>query len=120
LHEAKGEGVLMAESTKRHKRERLSVIAEASGCNATYLRVLRKAKETYSDYDVIEKDVWSGELNVSQLNRIITGDTRKGLFVKIQPELHARLKADAEEKGVTMSEYMDYLLTKIFWYQDSE
>ena len=104
----------MSKSTERHKRESRSKIAELMNVSA---ETVRKAGTVSSFFADGSEAMASGKYKVNSLYKLAKGDTRVGLHILIEPELRAKLKAQAKAEGVTVQELASEALTKIFWYE---
>lgn len=99
------------DNIERHARETLAIIGKTMNVSRETIRKAKVCNNTFID---AEKLLMSGEMRVSKMHSLAIGDNRAGLFVKIQPETKEKLKIECKRTGLTMGEYIEYVLTQIF------
>jgi hypothetical protein len=102
----------MAKSKDRHKKESLAIIASQLAVSAETARKCRVVNRTFSDGEEL---LMSGRYRVDKLYKLAKGDKRVGLHILINPELREAIKMQARENGISVTELINNILTKIFW-----
>lgn len=108
------EGRRLAKVRERHSRETVARRAEAVQVSRETLRQavhVRRAEEADpSHMGGLNRAVSDGRLSVDQAYRIVRGDTRRALYVKLSPDVVDELEAECNRKGVTKAALIESLL----------
>jgi hypothetical protein len=97
----------MSKSTDRHKREKLSKIADSVNLSAESVRRGSIVMQVLPDGEQL---MASGEHSINKLYKLASGDARVGIHIQVQPELRELLKIFARARHMTLNDFIVHSL----------
>ena len=101
----------MSKSSDRHARETAAKVGESMSISRESIRKAKVIRGTFTDG---EEAAMSGEYSLDELYRLARGDHRKGLYLKIPPEVYRPMRAEATRRGLSIPALVLDILTQIF------
>lgn len=106
--------VQQTRTRNRHRRETDHIIGEAENLSRETLRksrlIAQKAKSGNNFAQRMIEPLREGRASIDAVYRKLIGDERVGLYIKIDPDLRERVRAEAFSRNISMTEVITEIL----------